>query len=56
MPICPSCLSRDLVRHGEYEGQQRWLCRSCDKTTTCPRLRMPRKKLDNQQVKDDYVK
>jgi transposase-like protein len=42
MPICPKCLSRDLIRHGTYDNKQRWHCLHCRHTTTSPRLRMPK--------------
>lgn len=44
MPICPECLSRDLVKFGKYDKQQRWHCRKCGYTTLYPRYRMPKRK------------
>jgi transposase-like protein len=41
MPICPECLSKDMVKFGKYEGQQRWNCKHCGLTTMYPRFRMP---------------
>ncbi len=44
MPICPECLSRDMVKFGKYEEQQRWRCKKCRLTTLYPRYRMPAKR------------
>jgi len=41
MAICPECFSRDMVKFGTYNGQQRWRCMKCGLTTIFPRLRMP---------------
>lgn len=43
MPVCPNCLSREMVRFGLYDNQQKWHCNKCKKTTIYPRLRMPKK-------------
>lgn len=44
MPICPECLSRDMVKFGTYNNQQRWRCMQCGFTTIYPRTRMPMKR------------
>lgn len=41
MPICPECLSRDMVRWGLYGRQQKWHCNECGLTTIYPLARMP---------------
>ena len=45
MPICSECLSRDLVRFGKYNNQQRWHCKECGLTSLYVRKRMPQKGL-----------
>jgi len=44
MPICPECLSREMVRFGTYQDKQRWRCKKCGLTTMYPRQRMPIKR------------
>lgn len=41
MPVCPECLSRDMVKFGKYSHQQKWHCNHCGLTTIRPFLRMP---------------
>ena len=43
--ICPDCLSRNLIKFGKYNNQQKWHCESCGLTTIYPRKRMPIKRL-----------
>jgi Zn ribbon nucleic-acid-binding protein len=45
MPICSECLSRDLVKFGKYNNQQRWHCLKCGLTSIYVRKRMPQKGL-----------
>ena len=45
MPICSECLSRDLIRFGKYNSQQRWHCLSCGLTSISVLKRMPSKRL-----------
>ncbi len=41
MPVCSECLSRDMVRFGRYNNQQKWHCNNCGLTTIRPLTRMP---------------
>jgi Zn ribbon nucleic-acid-binding protein len=45
MPICQECLSRDLIRFGKYNSQQRWHCLNCGLTSISALKRMPSKRL-----------
>ena len=42
MPICQECLSRDLIKFGKYNNQQKWHCLNCGLTSIIVRKRMPR--------------
>jgi len=44
MPICPECLSRNMVKFGKYGHQQKWQCKRCGYTTIYPRQRMPKRR------------
>ena len=43
--ICPDCLSRNLIKFGKYNNQQKYHCEDCGLTTIYPRKRMPIKRL-----------
>jgi transposase-like protein len=43
MPICPNCLSRNMVKYGISKDKQRFHCQKCKLTTLYPRDRFPRK-------------
>ena len=52
MPVCPECHSRDLVRFGLYNNQQKWHCNNCGLTTIRPLTRMPVKKTNRRTRKN----
>ena len=45
MPICQECLSRDLIKFGKYNNQQKWHCLNCGLTSISVLKRMPSKRL-----------
>lgn len=45
MPICQDCLSRNLIKFGKYNSQQKWHCINCGLTSIYVRKRMPKKEL-----------
>ena len=53
MPICINCSSRDLIKFGLYNGQQKWHCSNCNLTSIYVRKRLGRKedKMGNISIK-----
>ena len=51
MPICPECLSRDMVRWGIYNRHQKWHCNKCGLTTIRPLTRMPIRRTQPRRTK-----